>query len=119
MSKKSAVILSILAISLSFLPLQEAFSREDTLVLESVQTVEGSVQDLDTSHNRVTVHWMNDEVLFTYQDVTLDVTDSTAIIKEGRTIRLDDLETGDHVTLRYDANAEPLPRALSIVVAET
>jgi hypothetical protein len=119
MGKRTIIILSILAISLSFVPLQEAFSREDTLVIESIQTVEGSVQDLDTSSNRVTVHWMNDEVLFTYQDVTLDVTDSTAIIKEGRTIRLDDLETGDHVTLRYDANAEPLPRALSIVVAET
>ncbi|MEI7752090.1 MAG: hypothetical protein WCJ71_08380 [Candidatus Omnitrophota bacterium] len=119
MRKKIVVILSTLALSLNFVPLQEALSREDTLVIESVQTVEGSVQDLDSGHNRVTVHWMNDEVLFTYQDLTLDVTDSTAILKEGRTIRLDDLETGDHVTLRYDANAEPLPRALSIVVAET
>ncbi len=119
MNKRTVFILSILAMSLCVAPLQEAFSREDTLVIESVQTVEGSVQDLDTSNNRVTVHWMNDEILFTYQDLTLDVTDSTAIIKEGRTIRLDDLEVGDHVTLRYDANAEPLPRAISIVVAET
>jgi hypothetical protein len=113
------VFLLILAISLGFAPLREAFSREDTLVFESVQTIEGSVQDLDANRNRVTVHWMNDEVLFTYQDVTVNVTDATAILKESETIRLDDLEIGDHVTLRYDANAEPLPRAISIVVAET
>jgi len=119
MGQRIAIILSILAISLTSSPIQKVFSEEDTFIVESVQTVEGSVLAVDAEHRRATIHWMNDEVLFTYQDLTLNVPESTSILKESETIRLDDLESGDHVTLRYDANAEPLPRALSIVVAET
>ena len=119
MLKRIAVILFVLAMSLSFSPLQKAFSEEDTFTVESVQTIQGDVTAVDPEHHTVTIHWMNDEVLFTYQDLNLNVTKSTSITKESEPIRLDDLESGDHVTLRYDANAEPLPRAISIVVAET
>jgi len=119
MNKKVVIILSILTISLSFVPLQEALSEEDTFVIQSIQTIDGSVQNINERERGITVHWLNDPVLLTYQDLILHVPDSTPIIKDSEKVRLEDLENGDHVTVRYDANAEPLPRAISIAVAET
>jgi hypothetical protein len=113
------MVLISIALSVSLVPPQAFADREETVVFESVRSIEGSIQDVDEDRNKVVVHWMNDDVMLTYQDVTLNVTDATAILKEGENIRINDLETGDHVSVRYDANAEPLPRAISITVAET
>ena len=119
MVQKAAFAALILVISFGLVPAQVLAEREETIVFESVRSIEGSIQNVDTSRNRIVVHWMNDDVRLTYQDVTMNITDSTVILKEGKDIRINDLEVGDHVSVRYDANAEPLPRAISITVAET
>lgn len=118
MRKKSALALSIFAMILSLSFAQKVFSYEDTLVIESMQTIEGDITAIDTSQKRVTARWMADEVLMKYQDVVLDVPDSCVITKNGETIELDDLEPNDPATVRYDSNAMPLPRASSITVTE-
>lgn len=119
MVKKTGLQLLVLVVSVCLVPASATAEREETIYFQSIRSIEGSIQNVDTFHNRITVHWMNDDVMLTYEDVTMDVKDSTAILKEAENIRINDLEVGDHVSVRYDANAEPLPRAISITVAET
>lgn len=118
MGLKSAIMLLTLTVIMGFVPSQPAFAEDDTMVMESFMTETGSLANIDTDHNRVTLHWMNDDVRMTYQDTVLDVPESCAIIKNGETIELDDLESGDAATVRYDSNAQPLPKASSIIVTE-
>jgi hypothetical protein len=118
MRKEPVLALSILAVilSLSFTP--SIFAYEDTLVIESMQTIDSNITEIDTDHKRVTARWLADDVLMKYQDVVLDAPDSCVITKNGETIELDDLETNDPATIRFDSNAQPLPRASSITVTE-
>ena len=118
MRKKSVLTLSILALLLSPSFAQKVFSYEDTMTIESIQTIQGDLTSIDTDHKRVTVRWMADEILLKYEDITLDVPSTCAITKNGETIELDDLEANDPATVRFDSNAQPLPRASSITVTE-
>lgn len=119
MAKKLVVLFfftGLIALSVfSFSGIASAF--EDTLVIESLRTIDGAITGINTDAKRVTVRWMYDSVMIRYQDVTLNVPDACSITKESETSELSELETGDHVTVRYDQNAEPLPRAISIVVS--
>ena len=103
---------------LSFSFTHKAFSYEDTLVIESMQTIQADITEIDTEHRRVTARWMADEVLMKYQDIILDVPSTCAITKNGETIELIDLEANDPASIRFDASAQPLPRASSITVTE-
>jgi len=96
---------------------QIALAYEDTLVIESLRSVEGTITGIDTDTKRVTVRWMYDPIMIRYEDVTLNVPETCVITKESETSELMELEEGDHVSVRYDANAEPLARAISIVVS--
>lgn len=118
MKNKSVLALSILTMVLSFSPSQNVSAYEDTLVIESMQTIAGNATEIDTDRKRVTIRWMADEVLMKYQDIILDVPDTCVITKNSETIELDDLEPNDPATVRFDANAQPLPRASSITVTE-
>jgi len=119
MAKKIMVFLGLIGFVICFSvhSPSAAHAFEDTLVIESLRSIDGAITGIDTDAKRVTVRWMFDPVLIQYQDVTLHVPDTCSITKESETAELDDLETGDHVSVRYDANAEPLPRAISIVVS--
>ena len=118
MQKKFILALSISIMILSASFLNKALAYEDTLVIESMQTIEGDITAIDTDHKRVTARWMADEVLMKYQDIVLDVPDTCVITKNGETIELNDLEPNDAASVRFDANAQPLPRASSITVTE-
>lgn len=118
MNKMSFLMLSVLSMILISTPCQLAFAYEDTLVIESMQNIQGNLTSIDTDHKRVTVRWLADEVLFKYQDVVLDVPDTCVITKNGETIELEDLEANDPASVRFDGNAQPLPRASSITVTE-
>ncbi|MDD5225920.1 MAG: hypothetical protein PHV97_01885 [Candidatus Omnitrophica bacterium] len=109
-----AIIITIFFLS----PAGKILAFEDTLVIESMQTIDGDITAIDTDNKRVTARWMEDEVLMKYQDVVLDVPDTCVITKNGETIELDDLEANDPATIRFDSNAQPLPRASSITVTE-
>jgi len=112
----AVVFASLLTVSGTF-SLGTVSAFEDTLVIESLRTIDGAITGIDTDAKRVTVRWMFDPVMIQYQDVTLNVPDTCSITKESETSELMELENGDHVTVRYDQNAEPLPRAISIVVS--
>ena len=118
MKKKFHFALSILIMipSLSFS--HEVFAYEDTMVIESMQTIDGDITEIDTDQKRVTARWMADEILLKYEDIVLDVPDTCVITKNGRTIELEDLEPNDPASIRFDSNAQPLPRASSITVTE-
>ena len=118
MFSKSALILLICTALVSLAPSQLAFAEEDTLVIESFQTVTGDLTDVDTFNKRVTFRWLADEVRLKYEDLLLDVPDTCVIVKNGETIILDDLESGDSGTVRFDSNAIPLPKASSITITE-
>ena len=118
MRKMSAFMLPILMMILSLAPSKPAFAYEDTMVIESMETVTGDLTEIDTDHKRVTLRWLADEILMKYQDVILDVPDTCVITKNSETITLDDLEANDPATVRFDSNAQPLPRAASITVTE-
>lgn len=118
MKEKLVLALSILVIIISLSSLQKAFAYEDTLVIESMQTIEGNITEIDASQKRATARWMADEILMKYQDIVLDVPDSCVITKNGETIELEDVEPNDAATVRFDSNAQPLPRASSITVTE-
>jgi len=94
-----------------------ASAYEETLVIESLKSVEGAIMEVDEDQKRITVRWMYDPIMIRYQDVTLNVPETCVITKESETSELSELESGDHVSVRYDANAEPLARAISIVVS--
>jgi hypothetical protein len=115
---KSALVLSILVMTLNFAYAQTVLAYEDTLVIESMRTIDGSITEIDAEQKRVTARWMADEILMKYQDVVLDVPDTCVITKNGETIELDDLEANDPASVRFDSNAQPLPRASSITVTE-
>lgn len=118
MKKLSVLMLAVLWLSLTFAPGQPAFAYEETLVLVSMQTIGGNITEVNTDQKRVTARWLADEILLKYQDIVLDVPDTCVITKNGRTIELDDLEPNDPATIRFDSNAQPLPRASSITVTE-
>lgn len=112
------VLFLILIATLGFTASQTVFAEDDTLVIESFQTVTGSVTHVDRDHKRITFHWMADDVRLQYQDLLLDVPDTCVITKNSETIELDDLESGDSGTVRFDSNAQPLPKASSITITE-
>ena len=118
MHSKSILILLILAVILGLSPSQGVFAEDDTLVIESFQTVSGSVTEVDTDHNRITFRWMADDLHMQYQDLLLDVPPSCVIVKNSETIELDDLESGDSGAVRFDSNAMPLPKASTITITE-
>ncbi len=118
MNSKSVLIFLILAALLGFSPSRPVLAEDDTMVIESFQTVSGSVTDVDTDHKRVTFRWMADDLRLQYQDLLVDVPDSCVITKNSETIRLDDLESGDSGTVRFDSNAQPLPKASTITITE-
>lgn len=116
--KKHVLTFSILMVTLILFPQPMPLAYEDTVVVESMQTIEGDITEIDTNLNRITLRWLGDEILMKYQDVLLDVPSTCAITKNGETIRLDDLEQNDPATVRFDGNAQPLPRATTITVTE-
>ncbi len=118
MTSKSVVLLLSLIAILGFSPSRAVFAEDDTLVMESFQTVSGSVTEVDTDHKRITFRWMADDLRLQYQDVVLDVPDTCVITKNSETIELTDLESGDSGTVRFDENAQPLPKASSITITE-
>lgn len=118
MKKEFLLMLLVLAAFLSFFSTQKVSAYEETMVIESMQTIEGNITEIDTEQRRVTARWMADEILMKYQDVILDVPSDCVITKNSETIELDDLEPNDPATVRFDANAVPLPRAYSIAVTE-
>ncbi len=103
---------------LGFSSASAVYAEDDTLVMESFQTVTGSVTEVDEDHKRITFHWMADDVRLQYQDLLLDVPDSCVITKNSETINLGDLESGDSGTVRFDSNAQPLPKASTITITE-
>ncbi len=118
MRKKFNSALLILVMILSLASARMVFAYEDTMVFESMQTIESNITEIDAGHKRVTARWMADEILMKYQDIVLDVPDTCVITKNSETIRLEDLEPNDPATVRFDSNAQPLPRASSITVTE-
>ena len=118
MNRMSAFMLSALVIVSGFSLAPKVSAYEDTMVIESMQTIYGSITEIDTDHRRVTARWLDDELLMKYQDIVLDVPKNCVIIKNSRTIELDDLESNDPATIRFDSNAMPLPRASSITISE-
>lgn len=118
MKKMSRLTLSILSVFLILSASHPALAYDDTLVIESLQTVQGDLTGVDTDNKRVTIRWMADNVLMKYQDLTLSVPDTCVITKNSEARELTDLETGDSATVRFDSNAQPLARAVSITVFE-
>lgn len=118
MRKKTILAASILVMILTRFSGPRVFAYEDTLVIESMQTIAGNITEIDTDHKRVTARWMADEILLKFQDVVLDVPNTCVITKNGETIELEDLEPNDAATVRFDSNSQPLPRANSITITE-
>ena len=104
MRKQTTFVLSFIVMISSFSSTPAVLAYEDTLVLESMQTIDGSLTVIDTDNNRVTARWMADELLMKYQDITLDVPSACVITKNGQTIELNDLEPNDPATVRFDSN---------------
>ena len=115
---RAVITVLILAAMLGFPSFSAVYAEDDTLVMESFQTVSGSVTEVDEDHKRITFHWMADDVRLQYQDLILDVPDSCVITKNSETINLNDLESGDSGTVRFDSNAQPLPKASAITITE-
>ncbi|HNX68273.1 MAG TPA: hypothetical protein PLL75_01120 [Candidatus Omnitrophota bacterium] len=118
---KRIVIAGLIALSaiVSFSPAELVLAYEDTtIVMENLQTVEGSVTAIDAEKKIITIRWMYDVENFKYEDVTLSVPDGCAVIKNGEPVELDDIENGDHITARYNPNAAPLPLAASLSIEE-
>jgi hypothetical protein len=118
MKKISVLPLLVLVAGLGLSSSEAALAYEDTFVMESFQTIEGNITEINTSDKRVTARWLADEILMKYQDVLLDVPDSCVITKNGETIELIDIEANDPASIRFDSNADPLPRARSITITE-
>ncbi|HOW59821.1 MAG TPA: hypothetical protein PLO78_08890 [Candidatus Omnitrophota bacterium] len=114
LKKISFVIVLLFALGI-FSPVPFSYG-EDTF--RNFRTVEGSITGISLDQNRVTVRWMMDPINFIYQNVTVDVLPSTIVLKNSEKIEFDDLENGDHVTLKFDPNTVPLPQAISILVVE-
>ncbi len=96
----------------------EPNASEATSVSGIVETTEGTIDSVDTEKKTVTLRWMNDPVMLRYENIALKVFPSTIIMKNSAPIELDDIESGDHATVRYDPNAIPSARALSIDIEE-
>ena len=123
MRKTMAVALSVLTTWFLFSPASlvtaiEPSTVEETAIEGIVQTIEGSIDTVDAEKKIVTVRWMVDPVMMHYENVTLKVLPSTALVKNSSPIELRDIESGDHATVRYDPNTAPIARALSIDIEE-
>lgn len=85
---------------------------------QNLQTITGSLTEVNDADQRINVRGQPDNGMgdLKYKDTTLDVS-SALITKVTKTISLNELQSGDHVTVRFDANAQPLPKAISIDVS--
>lgn len=119
MTKKIFAAMFALLAFLAVMPAPYSLAEEDTLTLTGIQTIDGIISGIDSEKEIITVHWMADEVMMKYQDITLKVLPATSITKNAEPLELDDIENGDHVTVRYDPNGVPLPSAASVAVWET
>ncbi|MBU9889071.1 MAG: hypothetical protein KTQ49_04290 [Candidatus Omnitrophica bacterium] len=93
-------------------------SYENDSFGDIVETIEGSVNAVSADKKTVTVRWLSDPVMMRYENVTLQVVPTTALIKNASPVKFRDIETGDHVTARYDPYASPLAQALSLDIEE-
>lgn len=93
-------------------------SLEETSISGLVETIEGTIDSVNAERMTVTVRWMYDSVMMRYQNVVLKISPSTSLIKNSNPIELRDIESGDHVTARYDPNAVPMAQALSLDIEE-
>lgn len=81
-------------------------------------SLEGDIIAVNADQKIIEVRWMVDTTLIRYQNITLKVLPSTALIKNARVIEFSDIEVGDHATIRYAPNTAPLAEALSIDIEE-
>lgn len=90
------------------------FSVKPVLAEGPLESVEGDIIAVDSAKNIIEVRWMADTVAMRFENITLQISPSTALVKNAQPIELSDIESGDHATIRYDPNAVPLPQAVSV-----
>lgn len=117
--KKTALLTLVLGGFLTLCsPSLPAFEVDENFTVESMRTVQGNILSIDTANNRITARWLQDELRMKWTDVVMDVPDNCVITKNGEAINLNDVEANDPATIRFDSNADPLPRAKSITITE-
>ncbi len=105
----------LLSISVCFTPY--TFAYEETITMETLESVSGSVMSISANKKNITVRRMYGGDSIRYQDIALAIASNCVITKNSEIVETSDLEIGDHVDIRYNANAEPLATAVSIVVS--
>lgn len=96
----------------------ETVAGNDVLVMESMETLQGSITAVNVAKKTIEVRWESDVINMIFQNITLKITPNTALIKNGETIEMNDIEVGDHATIRYAPNAVPLAQAMSVDIEE-
>lgn len=114
MQKKISCSLAILAIIMLLSPLRLSYG--DTYITH--RSVEGAITDINEDRKQVSIRWLSDPVNLIYKDMVVQVPTTATIMKNSQPIEFNDLESGDHATIRYNPDADPLPEAASILVVE-
>ncbi len=88
----------------------------ETIDGQDVRSLDGEIVDLDTETNQFTVRWLQDEIQVIYDQKTFKVDEKTRIEKGTDKIRIDDLNSGDNITVKYFERGYDLPLAVSVYV---
>lgn len=84
-----------------------------------VTTLDGTVEEVDWENSSLTIKYMVDDINIVYEQTRFNnVNKDTKITKGDETIELDDLQTGDNVTVRYSGERTLSPKLLTVVVEE-
>lgn len=90
----------------------------ETIDGQDVYSLDGDIVDIDTNHNVITVRWLQDEVAVIYDELSIVIDKKTRIIKNGDNLTIDDLGSGDNVTVKYLKRGYDAPLAVRVDVVQ-
>jgi len=81
-----------------------------------IRTVTGEVEMVDSLHSCLLIRWVDDLRTMSKDEMYVSVSKTTSIIKGTSPQKIDQINIGDRVTVRYHHESMGWPRALTIVV---
>jgi hypothetical protein len=106
--KKNIWILGFFVMSLYGFILFSAYAQEGSLEInqpENWQEISGKVENLDVDTSMIVIKVYSDEAQTSYRDVTVLITKEAKIVKDGKDFSLQDLKSGDEISVRYIVTA--------------
>lgn len=110
------LICSVMFITASLIAIPSGASSQDSINPTDLRMLTGEVEMVDSLHSTLLVRWIDDLRTVSKDEMIVTVTKETIITKGTSHIKLDQLNVGDRVSVRYYLTAFSGAKAATIVV---